>query len=214
MSVEVVVAGAGGRMGQAILRALEAADGIATVAALERPGHPDLGTDAAVLAGATARGVSLSDDVDAALQPGRVVVDFSAPEATVAMVARAAAAGCRAVIGTTGLTDAQHAAIADAAGSTAVLYAPNMSVGVNVLFGLLARAARALGRGWDMEIVELHHRRKKDAPSGTSRAHGGHPRRGPGLRRRRRDPLPGRPGRRAARRGAGGGGHPWRRRSR
>lgn len=160
--------GAAGRMGQAILRALDAAPGVAAVAALEREGHPDLDGDAAEAAGATARGVILSADIGAALQPGRVVIDFTAPGSTAALVSRAAAAGCKAVIGTTGLDTEHLAAIAAAAEQTAVLHAPNMSVGVNVLFGLLERAAKALGAGWDMEIVELHHRRKKDAPSGTA----------------------------------------------
>lgn len=165
--VRIAVVGAAGKMGRALVRAVVEAEGATLTAACERAGHPDLGADAAPLAGLPAAGVKMTAGAPA---PGAadVWIDFSAPAASVANAAAAAQAGARLVIGTTGLTDDDRTKIAAAARATAVVLAPNMSVGVNVLLRLVADAARALGPAYDIEIVETHHRQKRDAPSGTA----------------------------------------------
>jgi 4-hydroxy-tetrahydrodipicolinate reductase len=163
----IAVVGAAGRMGRAIVRVIAETPAAALAAAVERAGAPELGGDAGTLAGVGALGVALDaklPDADAA----EVWIDFSAPAAAVANARAAAAAGARLVVGTTGLGAAERDAIAAVAKQTAIVLAPNMSVGVNVLVQLVADAARALGPGFDIEIVEAHHRAKRDAPSGTA----------------------------------------------
>jgi 4-hydroxy-tetrahydrodipicolinate reductase len=166
-SARIAVVGAAGKMGRALVRAVADTEGAALAAAVERPDSPALGQDAAALAGLPSAGVA----VKAAL-PARgeadVWIDFSAPASSVANAAAAAAAGAAAVIGTTGLRPADRELIARAAAEVPVVLAPNMSVGVNVLLKLVADAARALGPDYDLEIVETHHRLKRDAPSGTA----------------------------------------------
>jgi 4-hydroxy-tetrahydrodipicolinate reductase len=156
MAVRIAVFGAGGKVGKATL-----------AAAIERPDFPYLAADAAQLAGLPASGVRLVDE-----RPGPgaadVWIDFSAPAATVANVEAAAKAGAAMVIGTTGLAAADQEKIAAAARRIPIVLAPNMSVGVNVLLKLVADAARLLGKSYDIEIVETHHRAKRDAPSGTA----------------------------------------------
>jgi 4-hydroxy-tetrahydrodipicolinate reductase len=136
--------------------------------ATERAGSPAIGQDAGLLAGTSPLGVRVGA-ADAALDAD-VLVDFTAPDSTARLVARAAEAGIAAVIGTTGLGEPERAAIERAAREIPIVCAANMSLGVNVLFGLLRQAAHALGDDYDIEIVEAHHRQKKDAPSGTALA--------------------------------------------
>lgn len=166
-ATRIAVIGAAGRMGRAVVRAVvETADARVTAAA-ERPGAPELGADAGVLAGLGQLGVVVQAHTP---PPGDadVWIDFSAPAASVANARAAAAAGVRIVVGTTGLSADDNKAVADAATRTPIVMAANMSVGVSVLVRLCADAARALGPGYDVEIVEAHHRAKRDAPSGTA----------------------------------------------
>jgi len=166
--IELVVAGAAGRMGGRIIAlARESAD-LAVVAALERPGHPALGQDAGEVAGAGHLGVPITGEPAAVLSRDRVLVEFTAPEPTIEHVRVAAAQGARAVIGTTGLSAAQQDELKSAGARSAIVYSPNMSLGVNLAFRVLALMARALGDDYDVEITEIHHRLKKDAPSGTA----------------------------------------------
>ena len=165
--LRVAIAGGAGRMGRTLVEAVLADDALALVAALEQTGHPALGRDAADGAGGTSA-VRITDDVDAALARADVLIDFTRPQGTLAHLERCAALGKTMVIGTTGFTAADHAAIARAAERIALVIAPNMAVGVNVVFKLAETAARALGEGYDVEIVEAHHRHKVDAPSGTA----------------------------------------------
>jgi 4-hydroxy-tetrahydrodipicolinate reductase len=165
---EVVVAGAAGRMGQRIVACLHEVGDMRLVAALEAPGHRALGSDAGEVAGVGRLGVPVGDDPAAVITRDRVLVEFSTPEASVDHLRRVAAAGARAVIGTTGLSPAQRQEAGRLAERAAILLSPNMSVGVNVAFRLLAIMARALGDDYDVEITEVHHRFKKDAPSGTA----------------------------------------------
>ena len=168
----LLLMGAAGRMGQALARlvAAGAVPGLELAAAVDRADSPLAGQDAGAAAGARPLGVRISGDLDAALaaRPG-VAVDFSFHAASAAAAPKIDAAGIPWVVGTTGLDDAEKAAVAQAAEKIPVVLSANMSLGVNLLFALVEQAARALkGRGYDCEIVERHHRRKKDAPSGTA----------------------------------------------
>ncbi|MSP63083.1 MAG: 4-hydroxy-tetrahydrodipicolinate reductase [Myxococcales bacterium] len=166
--LRIAVPGAAGKMGRTILRVLQDTDGVELVAAIERPGHPDLGKDAGLLAGLAANGVIITSSLDEALAKADLIIDFTVPAATAWTASRAAEAEVALVIGTTGLGEAERRAVERAAKSVPVVLSPNMAVGVNVLFGLLDAAARALGDAYDVEIVEAHHRQKKDSPSGTA----------------------------------------------
>jgi len=165
----VMVVGAEGKMGLEIRAALEAEPSLQFAGALERPGHPQVGE--AVSGGASdglAVGVVLHDDPKRALEGCGVAIDFSIPTATLANMRAAADAGVAYVTGTTGIDEAGMAEIARYAEQIPVLHAPNFSVSVNVLGHLAREAARLLGDGYDAEIFELHHRQKRDAPSGTA----------------------------------------------
>ena len=169
---KVLIVGAGGRMGLAMARliAQRAVPGLELVAAVDRAGAPLLGQDAGVAAGVPALGVVLGADLAAGLaaRPD-VAVDFSSPSATAATAAQVAAAGVPWVVGTTGLGAAEQTAVAQAARKIPVVLSANMSLGVNLLYALVEQAARTLaGLRYDCEIIERHHRRKKDAPSGTA----------------------------------------------
>jgi 4-hydroxy-tetrahydrodipicolinate reductase len=166
-TTRIAIIGAAGRMGRAIVRALADSKDAKLVAAVDRAGSPELGADAGTLAGLAPQGVVLQAELPAA-GAADVWIDFSAAAAALANVRAAAAAGARIVVGTTGVSAADKEAIAAVARTTAVVLAPNMSVGVNVLIKLVADAARTLGPGYDIEIVEAHHRAKRDAPSGTA----------------------------------------------
>ena len=171
-ATRILLIGAAGRMGQTLARLLAGGSfpGLALAAAVDRPDSPLIGQDAGSAAGAKALGVKISGDLDAALAAGAsVAVDFSFHAASAAAATKMAAAGVPWIVGTTGLDEAEKAAIAAAARKIPVVLAANMSVGVNLLYALVEQAARALkGRGYDCEIIERHHRRKKDAPSGTA----------------------------------------------
>ena len=165
---DVVVAGAAGRMGSRLVALLQPESELRLVAALEAPGHAALGRDAGESAGVGRLGIPIGADVDAALGRDRILIEFSVPDASLAHVREVARHGGRAVIGTTGFTATQREELARIATSIPLLVSPNMSVGVNVAFKVLADMARMLGDEYDVEIVETHHRFKKDAPSGTA----------------------------------------------
>jgi 4-hydroxy-tetrahydrodipicolinate reductase len=166
--VELVVAGAAGRMGGRIIALARDAADLRIVGAFERPGHPALGRDAAEVAGVGRLGVSIAADPGPLLTPGRVLVEFTAPEPSLEHLRLAAARGAGAVVGTTGLEPTQVEEVRRLAARIPVLLSPNMSVGVNLAFRVLALMAKALGDDYDVEITEIHHRMKKDAPSGTA----------------------------------------------
>ena len=167
-AVSVVAAGAAGRMGSRIVACLRDVPDLRLVAALEAPGHPAAGRDAGEVAGVGAMGVSIGADVASAIVRDRVLIEFSAPEPTLEHLRRVADVGARAVIGTTGFTSPQREEIAELARRAAIMLSPNMSVGVTLALQVLATMARALGDDYDVEVTEIHHRFKKDAPSGTA----------------------------------------------
>jgi 4-hydroxy-tetrahydrodipicolinate reductase len=167
--IPVVVTGASGRMGSQLVRQIRAAEGLAVAAATERPGHVE-GTDAGVLAGLGPIGVPIRGRLEDALAASKaqVVVDFTSHEASARHAEICAERGAALVVGSTGFTPETRARVAAAAQRVPIVLSPNMSVGVNVLFALVRDAAATLGDGFDVEIVEMHHRKKKDAPSGTA----------------------------------------------
>jgi len=166
--IRIAVAGAGGRMGRTLVQAVTEAEGLVLGAATERPGSSLIGADAGELAGVGRNGVAVSADLSAATDSFDVLIDFTAPSATMEHLALCRQAGKRMVIGTTGLDEAQRAAVAVAGDSVGIVFAPNMSVGVNLCLKLIDIAARVLGDEVDIEIIEAHHRHKVDAPSGTA----------------------------------------------
>ncbi|MGH8272463.1 MAG: 4-hydroxy-tetrahydrodipicolinate reductase, partial [Gammaproteobacteria bacterium] len=163
--IGVAIAGASGRMGRALIEAVAGHSGFRLTAALEQPDSPFIGKDAGELVGASC-GVTITSDV-AAAAAANVLIDFTRPRGTLDHLAACRAHGVKMVIGTTGFEPAQQDAIRAAARDIALVFAPNMSVGVNVVLKLLDVAARALD-GYDVEIIEAHHRHKIDAPSGTA----------------------------------------------
>ncbi|WP_422099756.1 4-hydroxy-tetrahydrodipicolinate reductase [Variovorax sp.] len=163
----VAVAGASGRMGRMLIEAVRNAPDCRLAGALDVAASPAIGSDAGAFLG-FASGVAIHADLRAGLQDAQVLIDFTRPEGTMAHLAVCRELGVQAVIGTTGFSDAQKAEIAEIAKDIAIVMAPNMSVGVNVTFKLLEMAAKALSTGYDIEIVEAHHRHKIDAPSGTA----------------------------------------------
>ncbi len=167
MSQRIAVAGACGRMGQMLIEAVRAADDCTLVGALDVATNSALGTDAAAFLGQSS-GVAICADLSHGLANAQVLIDFTRPEGTLAHLQVCRELGVNMVIGTTGFSDAQKAEIAAAARDIAIVMAPNMSVGVNVTLKLLEMAAKALATGYDIEIIEAHHRHKVDAPSGTA----------------------------------------------
>ena len=165
--LRIAIAGASGRMGRMLIEAVLAAPDCALAGALDIPGSAALGQDAGAFAG-QATGVAITDDLQAGLASAQVLIDFTRPEGTLAHLAVCRALGVKAVIGTTGLSAEQKAEVAAFGRSLALVMAPNMSVGVNVVLKLLEQAARALSTGYDIEVIEAHHRHKVDAPSGTA----------------------------------------------
>jgi 4-hydroxy-tetrahydrodipicolinate reductase len=166
--MRLVIAGAGGRMGRTLVKAASEMSGVAVVGALEHAGSALIGQDAGVLAGLPANGVALTSDIAAALRGADALVDFTIPDATAEMASLAARAGCVHVIGTTGLSAQQEARVAAAAEKIAIVKSGNMSLGVNLLAALVKRVAATLDEDFDIEIVEMHHNKKIDAPSGTA----------------------------------------------
>ncbi len=165
--IPIAIAGASGRMGQMLIEAVRAADDCVLSGALDIAASPAIGHDAGAFAGQTT-GVLITADIAQGLKNSRVLIDFTRPEGTMAHLAVCRANGVAMVIGTTGFTDSQKAEIAQAAKHIPIMMAPNMSVGVNVTLKLLEMAAKALATGYDIEIIEAHHRHKVDAPSGTA----------------------------------------------
>lgn len=163
----IAIAGASGRMGRMLIEAVREAQDCRLAGALDLVGSPAIGGDAAAFLGFTS-GVPIVSDLRTGLQDAQVLIDFTRPEGTLAHLAVCRELGVQAVIGTTGFSEAQKAEIAAAAKDIAIVMAPNMSVGVNVTFKLLEMAAKALSTGYDIEIIEAHHRHKVDAPSGTA----------------------------------------------
>ena len=168
-AVRIAVMGCNGRMGRTILEAIQDSDGAAVVgAAIERPECNFLGADVGELAGLGSLGVKVVSSLADVVNDFDVIVDFTAPEATLQHLEFAVANNKKIVIGTTGFSDEQKQLIHDAGNTTGVVFAPNMSVGVNVMFKLLEMAAKVMGDYTDIEIIEGHHRYKVDAPSGTA----------------------------------------------
>jgi 4-hydroxy-tetrahydrodipicolinate reductase len=165
--LRIAIAGASGRMGQMLIEAVNTSGDCLLTGALDIAASPAVGLDASAFSGRTS-GVLIASDLREGLKNSRVLIDFTRPEGTLAHLAVCRELGVNLVIGTTGFTDAQKAEIAAAAKDIAIVMAPNMSVGVNVTLKLLEMAAKALSTGYDIEIVEAHHRHKVDAPSGTA----------------------------------------------
>ncbi len=166
--MKIGIPGAAGRMGQALTRQVTATDGCTVVAATEVPGHAALGRDCGALAGIEPLGVAVGDDAQAMFRAADAVLDFTLPGAAARHAELAAAEGTMLVIGTTGLGADEQAALEAAAAQVAVVQAPNMSLAVNLLFRLTEQVAGLLDDDYDIEIVEMHHRYKVDAPSGTA----------------------------------------------
>jgi 4-hydroxy-tetrahydrodipicolinate reductase len=166
--LRLLIAGAGGRMGRALVRAATEAKGFAVVGAIEGAGAPDLGKDAGELAGVGALGVKVAADAGPIVAQVDAILDFTVPAATVTLAALAAKGRIVHVIGTTGMSETDEQKIAAAARETVIVKSGNMSLGVNLLAALVKRAAKALGDEFDIEILEMHHRKKVDAPSGTA----------------------------------------------
>lgn len=164
----IAIAGAGGRMGAANVRAVTATDGIIVAAAFDRIGTPAIGKDAGEVAGIEPLGVPILDHLEVALAAAQGVIDFTAPAASVALAKKAAERGLVHILGTTGLSDDDDVALRQAAKAGArIVRAGNFSLGINLLLGLVKRAAAELP-GFDIEVLEMHHNRKVDAPSGTA----------------------------------------------
>lgn len=170
--VRVVIIGAGGRMGRALVRAAEERSDLRVVAAIDTPASPVLGRDAGELAGTARLGVQLACDLAAGLAQADVAIDFSHPSATAANLAACRSAGKALLIGTTGHAAQLAGELERAARHIALLVAPNTSIGVTLLLELVRQGTRALPPDFDVEIIEAHHRMKKDAPSGTALALG------------------------------------------
>ena len=166
--MKIGVVGAAGRMGGAVVRQVTETEGCVVVAASEIAGSPGIGQDAGELAGIGSLGVEVTGDASAMFSRVDAVVEFSSPASTVAHSGDAAAAGCIHIIGTTGLDKGQEETLAIAGKKAPIVYAPNMSLAVNILFALTRQVARMLDDDFDIEIVEMHHRHKVDAPSGTA----------------------------------------------
>ncbi|AOV97866.1 4-hydroxy-tetrahydrodipicolinate reductase [Edwardsiella hoshinae] len=170
--IRVAVAGAGGRMGRQLIAAAQAMPGVTLTAALEREGSSLLGCDAGELAGCGALGVVVESALARVVDQFDVLIDFTRPQATLAHLDFCRMHGKAMVIGTTGFSGAEKAMISAAAQTSAIVFAANFSVGVNVMLRLLAKASQVMGDYCDIEIVEAHHRHKVDAPSGTALAMG------------------------------------------
>jgi 4-hydroxy-tetrahydrodipicolinate reductase len=166
--IRIAVAGASGRMGLCLIRAAEQADKTSLSVALSRPGSDAVGKDAGDLAGIGTLGINVVDDLATVVDQFDVLIDFTRPDASMALIELCRQAGKKIVIGTTGYSEAQKAVIAEAAKGMAIVLAPNMSVGVNLVLRLLKMTAKVIGESTDIEIIEAHHRHKVDAPSGTA----------------------------------------------
>ncbi|MDX1590294.1 MAG: 4-hydroxy-tetrahydrodipicolinate reductase, partial [Oleiphilaceae bacterium] len=164
----IAIAGAAGRMGKVLIEAISVTDGVTLGAATARPASSLIGVDAGEMAGVGHMGVAISDDLSSVLDRFDVLVDFTFPDLTLENLALCNGAGKSMVIGTTGMNDSEKRQMAEQGADIPVVFAPNMSVGVNLVLQLLQTAARVLGEDSDIEVIEAHHRHKKDAPSGTA----------------------------------------------
>ncbi|PCJ30029.1 MAG: 4-hydroxy-tetrahydrodipicolinate reductase [Gammaproteobacteria bacterium] len=168
MAVRIAINGAAGRMGRCLIQAVEQTEGLELSAAIDRQDSSLVGADAGEVAGVGKLNVAITADIIAATKVSDVLIDFTLPEVTIALLPHCIANQCHLIIGTTGFTDEQKASIDLAAQQVSMVLAPNMSVGVNLTLKLLDIAARVLGDDVDIEIMESHHRHKVDAPSGTA----------------------------------------------
>ncbi|MGM0426388.1 MAG: 4-hydroxy-tetrahydrodipicolinate reductase [Thermodesulfobacteriota bacterium] len=166
--LNIIVAGAAGRMGKRIVHMIHQNPETALTGAFERPEHPDVNRDAGVVAGVGELGIPIASSLQAVMDQGKVLIDFTAPEATLANIRESVPKGLAMVIGTTAIKGDMLEEMESLARKIRCVFAPNMSVGVNVMFKMVEEVARILGTDYDMEILEAHHRLKKDAPSGTA----------------------------------------------
>lgn len=174
MSLRIAVVGAGGRMGRQLIQAISKADGVQLTAAFEREGSSLVGSDAGELAGIGHNGITVSDNLAQQADNFDLLIDFTRPEGTLAHLAFCSANNKKMVIGTTGFDEQGRQAIKQAAEKIGIVFASNYSVGVNLVFKLLEKAAKVMGDYCDIEIIEAHHRHKVDAPSGTALSMGEH----------------------------------------
>jgi 4-hydroxy-tetrahydrodipicolinate reductase len=182
MTIRIGVVGCGGRMGRLLLRTILEEEGCRLCGGVEQARSPEVGQDLGRLAGLEPVGLKAASDARALVEESDVIIEFTSPEATVHHAGLVAAAGRAHVIGTTGLSESQKAAIARAAERAPIVLAANMSLGVTLLSALIEQVARSLDAGWDIEILEMHHRMKVDAPSGTALVLGEAAARGRGVR--------------------------------
>lgn len=174
MTLKIGVVGAGGRMGRQLIQAVNNAEGVELGAAFERKGSSLVGADAGELAGIGHLGVTVTDDLASQVNHFDLLIDFTRPEGTLEHIAFCVAHNKKMVIGTTGFDDAGKQAIKSASEKISIVFASNYSVGVNLVFKLLEKAAKVMGDYCDIEVIEAHHRRKVDAPSGTALSMGEH----------------------------------------
>lgn len=167
--IKIVICGASGRMGRRIIACAANDEEVEIVGAVERPGHPDLGSDAGQISGSAELGVPVTADLASVAGECDLIIDFSEHQASVKHAGVAASKRKPIVIGTTGMSGSEMAEIRKASKRVACLVAPNMSVGVNLMFKIAGEVAQLLGEDYDVEIIETHHRFKKDAPSGTAK---------------------------------------------
>ncbi|MBW2215897.1 MAG: 4-hydroxy-tetrahydrodipicolinate reductase [Deltaproteobacteria bacterium] len=166
--IKAIVAGAAGRMGKRIIHMIQQNEEITLAVAFEMPDHPNIGEDAGQVAGTGESGVRIAGSLEEVIDQGDMLIDFTAPQATLENLRAAVSQKLAMVIGTTGITGDMLEEAEALAGKIKCVLAPNMSVGVNVMFKIAGEMARILGNDYDMEILEVHHRQKKDAPSGTA----------------------------------------------
>jgi 4-hydroxy-tetrahydrodipicolinate reductase len=167
-AIKIGIVGAAGRMGRMLIEEVGVTAGAVLAAACERAGHEAVGQDAGAFAGLKPAGVKIGGGAEEVFRASDVVIDFTVPKATAAHAALAAAGKKALVIGTTGIEGAEAQAIRDAGRAVPIVWAPNMSAGMNLMFALTERVAKALGPDYDIEILEMHHKHKVDAPSGTA----------------------------------------------
>ena len=166
--IKIVVIGAGGRMGKTIVTCTDDTDGVSVIGGTEYSGHSAIGSDLGVLAGVGRKDIFIVENIEDALTDCDVIIDFTTPESSIRTLNTAVSYEKSIVIGTTGFSAEQKNKISEAAEKIRCVFAPNMSIGVNVLFKVVADVSKALGDAYDVEIVEAHHKFKKDAPSGTA----------------------------------------------
>lgn len=174
MTLSIAIVGAGGRMGRQLIQAVQDAEGVRLGAAFERPGSSLIGTDTGEMIGIGKLGITISDDLESQKDHFDLMIDFTRPEGTLKHLEFCQKHHKKMIIGTTGFDDQGKQAIAEAAKNIAIVFAANFSVGVNLVFKLLEKAAKVMGDDCDIEIIEAHHRHKVDAPSGTALAMGEH----------------------------------------